>query len=325
MVTVDALACELGQSLGQVLSHLEGLVDAGCLIQRHPHEGVRLERSGLSVWADYLHWVDRERHLPTTYEVYARIGSTQDAARRLIESKGHRADGAVVAADFQDAGRGRLGRRWLAPAGTAVLFSRCCVGPPGAAIPSTDRLVLAASVAVATAVERVAAPSGLDVTIKWPNDILAGDRKLAGILVERFRPRRPPTPDHLPVATLDLPVQAQAAVIGIGINVGLTPKLLPPELRERVTSLAMCNRHVDRLAILTESIWQLDAALATDAGELLRQWRRRSPIVNQRVRLKNSGRSIEGQVIDLDPSDGLIVRSDLGSIVHLPAATTTYA
>lgn len=318
MVTIHALAGELNQPIDRVLLDIERLVQAGCLLQRHPQQGVMLQCSGLAVWADYLKWADRNSQFSRTYEVYGKIGSTQDAARRLIEGQRCQADGAIVAADCQDAGRGRLGRSWFAPAGTGVLFSRCCVQSGRTTIPPTDGLVLAASVAIAAAVEQVT--DGLSVAIKWPNDILVGGRKLGGILVECFSPRRPTSPD----APSGRAVESRAAVIGIGINVDLGPEQIPAQLRLPMTSLSMCGQRIDRLAVLSESIRQLDAALAMGPDELLEQWRRRSPIMSQRVRLQSSGRYIEGQVIDLDPNDGLIVRTDVGSIVHLPSATTTY-
>lgn len=85
MVTIHALAGELNQPIDRVLLDIERLVQAGCLLQRHPQQGVILQCSGLAVWADYLKWADRNSQFSRTYEVYGRIGSTQDAARRLIE------------------------------------------------------------------------------------------------------------------------------------------------------------------------------------------------------------------------------------------------
>ena len=140
------------------------------------------------------------------------------------------------------------------------------------------------------------------------------NRKLAGILVETFAV--PSLPDKV------------AAAIGVGINVDIDPGQLPadpPGLADRLISLsAVRNAPVDRLLVLSEAIGCMDDALSqTDVGPLLETWRRRCPLLSQWVRLRSDGVTIQGQVIDLDPSAGLIVRTDTGTVVHLPAATTT--
>jgi BirA family biotin operon repressor/biotin-[acetyl-CoA-carboxylase] ligase len=134
--------------------------------------------------------------------------STNDRARELaIEGA---PSGTVVTADEQSAGRGRHGRRWSAPAGTALLYS--------AVLRPLDLrhllLPLAAPVAVAEACESV---GGVECRIKWPNDVWLDERKLAGILIEA----RPP----------------EWAVIGIGVNVAIAANEFPEDLRWPATSL----------------------------------------------------------------------------------------
>lgn len=307
-VSVTELARQMNSSAGRVQVELQRLAAAGCQFERHPHAGVRLLQTGLGAWVDYLRHLDgRRRRL---VEVYRSTSSTQDAARRLVAAEGLAADGAVVAADEQTQGRGRLGRRWFAPAGSALTFSRICVRPGEASPLSVDRLTFATAVAVAEAVECVTAPQPPEVRIKWPNDLYVLGRKLAGILVETHR-----------VGTV------QAAVVGVGINVTIQPQDLPgdePDLSQRITSLAMENRRVDRLALLAEVVGRMDHAIdGDDVSGLLEQWRRRSMLMSRQVELVSDGRTIRGQVLDLDPWAGLIVRSDEGALMHLPAATTT--
>lgn len=110
-------------------------------------------------------------------------------------------EGALVVADHQTAGRGRLGRSWEAPAGTALLFSLLLKPPPERHAPE---LSLVAGIAVADALERTL---GLSVQIKWPNDVMLRRKKIAGCLAE---------------------VRDGAVVLGIGINVGQTQEELPP-------------------------------------------------------------------------------------------------
>jgi BirA family biotin operon repressor/biotin-[acetyl-CoA-carboxylase] ligase len=110
-------------------------------------------------------------------------------------------EGALVVADHQSAGRGRLGRSWDAPAGTALLFS-VLLKPP--AERRTPELSLVAGIAVADALERTL---GLSVQIKWPNDVMLRRQKIAGCLAE---------------------ARDGAVVLGIGVNVDQTRAELPP-------------------------------------------------------------------------------------------------
>jgi BirA family biotin operon repressor/biotin-[acetyl-CoA-carboxylase] ligase len=109
-------------------------------------------------------------------------------------------EGSLAVADHQSAGRGRLGRTWEAPAGTALLFSILLKPPPERDV---RELSLVAGVAVADAIEETI---GLSVQIKWPNDVMLRRRKIAGILAE---------------------LRDGAVVVGIGINVNQTREQLP--------------------------------------------------------------------------------------------------
>ena len=119
------------------------------------------------------------------------------------------------------------------------------------------------------------------------------------------------------------------AIIGVGLNVSLLPDQLPddpndPTLRERITSLAMLNIHADRLAVLGRLVGEVDHALdRADPDDLLKSWRSRSTLIGQHVSLQSDGRRYTGEVADLDPNLGLILRTSNGSMAHLPAATTT--
>jgi BirA family biotin operon repressor/biotin-[acetyl-CoA-carboxylase] ligase len=137
------------------------------------------------------------------------IGSTNAEARRL--AIGDSPSGTLVTSEEQTDGRGRQGRAWATPAGKALAYSvivRREIEIPGL-------FPLRAGLAVCEAVER----EGVErAEIKWPNDVMVGGRKCAGILVEA----RP---------------QDGWAVIGIGVNLSITPDEFPPEFRDRATSV----------------------------------------------------------------------------------------
>ncbi|MCL2417913.1 MAG: biotin--[acetyl-CoA-carboxylase] ligase [Conexibacteraceae bacterium] len=177
-----------------------------------------------------------------------RIESTNTLARELAAVGAPH--GTLVTATEQTAGRGRQGRAWSAPAGTALVCSWVIREP-------VALLSLAAGVAVAElSAELCAEPGGAEALLKWPNDVLIGGRKVAGILVEG----RP---------------QERWAVLGIGINVAVQPDQLTAELRERAATLGLAPAEIEptlaRLRDLLEH-WLaappaavLDAVRARDA------------------------------------------------------------
>jgi BirA family biotin operon repressor/biotin-[acetyl-CoA-carboxylase] ligase len=142
-------------------------------------------------------------------------------------------EGALVAADEQTAGRGRLGRRWLAPAGTSLL----CSLQLRPAMPS-ERLPELTVVAARACAEAIAALTGLEPELKFPNDLLVGGRKVAGILAE---------------------AREQRVVLGIGVNVNVPAEELPQEVDRPATSLLVeTGRELDRAELLAELLERLE-------------------------------------------------------------------
>jgi len=141
-------------------------------------------------------------------------------------------EGTVAVTEFQSAGRGRLGRGWHAPPGTAVHASIAL--RPGAARP-TPELTLVAAVAAATAIEEATA---LPARIKWPNDVMLDGRKVAGVLGE---------------------LRDDLVVLGIGINVNQTRDELPPDARQPPGSLrSLTGRAHDRPKLLGSLLLRLE-------------------------------------------------------------------
>lgn len=163
------------------------------------------------------------------YHYEERCPSTQ----RLLQADDP--EGAVAVAEEQSEGRGRLGRSWHAPARTSVLVSillRPAVDPP-----RLPELSLIAGGAVA---EAIADTTGLDPAIKFPNDVLLGDRKVAGILAEAGDGR---------------------VVLGIGVNANQTVEQLPPDTETEPTSLRLeLGEPVDRAALLAAILSRVEQA-----------------------------------------------------------------
>lgn len=142
-------------------------------------------------------------------------------------------EGALVVAEEQTAGRGRLGRRWLAPAGTSLLCS-LQLRPP---VPP-ERLPELTVVASHACAEAIAALTGFEPELKFPNDVLLGGRKVAGVLAEAREGR---------------------VVLGVGVNVNVTADELPQEVDRPATSLLVeTGREIDRAELLVELLERLE-------------------------------------------------------------------
>lgn len=203
---------------------------------------------------------------------HRRIASTSDRARELaVAGAPH---GTLVTAGRQAAGRGRQGREWVAPEGRALLCSLVLRDPP-------RLLPLAAGVAVAEAV-------GEDALVKWPNDVLLGGRKVAGILAEG----RP---------------QEGWAVLGIGVNVAVRPRDLPAALRGTAGSLGLEPAAVeDVLAVVLE---RLAARLADGEDQILASFRGRDALAGRQVTWGGGSGSAagvdgEGRLVVVAPGGG---------------------
>jgi BirA family biotin operon repressor/biotin-[acetyl-CoA-carboxylase] ligase len=225
---------------------------------------------------------------------YRSVESTQAVARAWADTG--TPEGSVVLTDHQTAGRGRHGRPWIAPAGTALLFS--VVLRPALPVSRWPEIPLVAGCAVAEALEAVAPVSA---RLKWPNDVLVGGRKLAGILAEGVA-------GVLPLI-----------ILGIGVNVSQRERDWPPDVRDRAASLSGLGAAVGRPTLLTAILERLSAwygVLLDDGFEAGRAaWRRRG-LLGARVRLPDG----EGTAVDLGPGGELLVRRDDGRVAALLAA-----
>lgn len=220
--------------------------------------------------------------------------STQTVLHRLAADGAP--EGTVVVADHQTRGRGRYGRSWVASPGRALLAS--ILLRPALPPPRLGEIGLAAAVAAADALETTA---GVAVRIKWPNDLLVGSKKVAGILAE---------------AALEGAGGGYVA-LGVGINVSQGPEEFPSELRGRATSLALAGgRPVGREALLAALLAELEVryrTLSTEGFPPIREaWLARA-VLGQRV-VYGGG---EGVAVDLAPDGGLIVRNGDGRLTTI--------
>jgi BirA family biotin operon repressor/biotin-[acetyl-CoA-carboxylase] ligase len=227
-------------------------------------------------------------------EHHASLGSTNDEAFRRADQGA--AEGLVVIADAQTAGRGRQGRSWWDAPGSSLLFS--ILLRPSIPLPQCPLLALALACAVAEAgTDAVGGP--LDV--KWPNDVLHAGRKVCGVLAESR------------VSGARLPVRP-VVVIGAGINVNQSEADFPEELRARATSLriAGAGRAFRSDEILTSILSRFERyvtlAAGGDAAGLWTAVTSRLPKPGAEVSLLSGGRRIDGIVEGITESGALRIQ-----------------
>jgi BirA family biotin operon repressor/biotin-[acetyl-CoA-carboxylase] ligase len=216
------------------------------------------------------------------------ISSTNDEARRLARAGAP--EGMLVVADYQTVGRGRLERRWEAPAGSSLLMS--LVFRPHLAAHQVQRLTMICGLA---AVEAIEAQTGLYVGLKWPNDLVIDGAKLGGILTEI----------ELAGKRVDY------AVVGIGLNVNLDPGQLPQDLLMVATSLShLLGREVERLPLLRALLQAVEVRYkALNAGQLPQaEWAERLVTLGQWVAVSAMGACVEGVAEGVNEDGALLVR-----------------
>jgi BirA family biotin operon repressor/biotin-[acetyl-CoA-carboxylase] ligase len=215
------------------------------------------------------------------------VTSTMDVAGTLASERS--AHGIVVIADQQTAGRGRRGHSWESPAGAGIYLS--LLWRPSATL-AMPLVTLAAAVGVRAG---IAASTGLTARVKWPNDLVIGTRKLAGILCE-----------GIGIGTSD-----EIVIVGAGVNV--MAAAFPPDVLQRSTSLeGELGRAVDRGAVtasVIEGLFESLGALDTDPGDILQQWRAASPsAVGTRVEWDGK----HGVTTGIDETGALLVKTTNG-------------
>jgi BirA family biotin operon repressor/biotin-[acetyl-CoA-carboxylase] ligase len=240
-------------------------------------------------------------------QTFDETGSTNREAMRLASEGAP--DGTVVVAEAQTEGRGRLGRIWISPPRANIYAS--VILRPDFPPTSAPLITLAASVALARA---VASHCEVEARIKWPNDVLIGGRKLAGILTEMSS-----EPDRI-----------RHVVVGFGVNVNSEVDDFPADVRVTATSVrSVTGKDASRAGLLKKILEELERSyLMLTAGErdaVLDEWRGLSDTLGRRVRVVMHGSDITGRVVDIDSSGALIVEQDdgisvtvtSGDVVHL--------
>lgn len=286
-ISGEEISEKLGVTRAAVWKHIKAIEEEGYSVEAVRRLGYRLRANGIREVevAPYLRteWLGRD------YTYLQEVNSTNRYAKGLADDGA--VNGAVVAADYQTGGRGRLGRVWDSPSGSGVWFS--LVLRPPISPEKAPQISLATAVGVAAGLKKLGYAAG----IKWPNDIYIDGLKVCGMLTEM----------HGSMEAVDW------VVVGIGIN--CLERELPPEIRDMATTLAMAGgKDVCRAEVLGEVLNSLEHyynVLYTDGfAEIRRIWLEDNITLGKRVKISTINEVFYGEALDMREDGSLLVKRE---------------
>jgi BirA family biotin operon repressor/biotin-[acetyl-CoA-carboxylase] ligase len=299
------MALQLGVTRAAVWKTMVLLKKDGYVIESSPAKGYLLVESPDLCIADLKKNIAATKKIGHELFFYDSVPSTNMVAMELA-SQGC-PDGTVVISDAQTAGKGRLGRSWSSPPGKNLYMS--IVLRPGISPRDATALTLLAAVACASVLRRFAS---IPVSIKWPNDLIVGHRKMGGILTEIK-------------ADLD---RINYAIVGIGININLTAEEMPQEIKAIATSIFIeTGGHFSRSELAGALILNFDKwyrLLLTKGKKVItNEWLTMSSTIGKRIRVTAMNQTFEGVAEGIDDEGLLIVKLHEGTYRKVSAGDIT--
>ena len=233
--------------------------------------------------------------------------STNEKAMELAQKAPGRLEGTVIIADSQERGRGRFGRTWISPPGVNLYFT--VLLKPSFSAKEASVVTLMAAIAVASAIRECV---NLNAVIKWPNDILIGNKKVGGILTEM----------KSNIDTVDF------IAVGIGVNVNMSLDALPENLRALATSLKgekgeMINRVRLLGTILAKMEHWYKILLKGGKKALFDEWLRLNSTIGEKVMVKTHNHTLRGIAEGVGDNGELIVKLSSGKTEKILAGEVT--
>ena len=293
-ISGEELSEKLGITRSAVWKHINTLKYEGYIIDSIRNKGYKLLSS-----PDILDSHRISSRLDTQFIgkkiiLLRSTDSTNEEAKRIAQKSSD--DGIIIAAEEQRAGKGRLGRSWSSGADGGLFFS-LLMRPE---LPPVDiaSITLASGYAVCLAIRNF---TGLDARIKWPNDVIIGNKKLCGILTEM-------------AAQSDC---IDYVIIGIGVNVNNAS--FPEEISEKATSLYLeTDTRINRSDLLAEIIKRLDSVISSFLVSLsiddIENFKRLCATMGRQVSVKRGNTEITGTACDITPTGELIIQTDIGNV-----------
>jgi BirA family transcriptional regulator, biotin operon repressor / biotin---[acetyl-CoA-carboxylase] ligase len=290
----DELGVELGVSRTAIWKQIKKVGELGLSIESVKGRGYRLE-GGLDLLSKdevVESLSEKAKSLITELDIAGVVDSTNTLAMGKAMNG---AAGYVCAAEQQSTGRGRRGRQWVTPYAGSIALS--IVWESNGGVASLEGLSLAVGVAVVDALSAI----GVDkAELKWPNDVLHGGKKLAGVLIEIAGDAEGPC----------------RVVIGVGLNVSIPPRLMLGVDQPWTDVSSIVKRRVSRsllLAILINELMDMLSNFAKDGFTAYRtRWQSMDAFAGENVSIKLGEESVEGRASGVDESGAIIIETDSG-------------
>ncbi len=292
-ISGQLLGEQLGISRAAVAKHIKSLCELGLDIYKVNNKGYCLNQEIALISQHRLESEFQKLAGHTgNFETYASIDSTNTELMQRLASKQALTSGTVIVAEMQNAGRGRRGRVWQSPFGANLYYSYYWLLDDGL------QAAMGVSVAVGLAVfDCIKALYNVEVSLKWPNDILVNNHKLAGVLVELDG--QPEGPCHL--------------VIGIGLNIAM-PERASEHIDQAWIDLKRLGMQVDKNVLIAQLTYCLEQRLAqyqlSGLSDMYQEWNNVNAFAEQLVTLNTGQKTWRGICVGIDQQGGLILRQD---------------
>ncbi|MGI0073913.1 MAG: biotin--[acetyl-CoA-carboxylase] ligase [Nitrosotalea sp.] len=296
----------LGLSRAAVWKNIKKLQTLGYKIQSKRNAGYKLiTKTNLLLPWEIMQGLQTET-LGSKIYYFETIDSTQDFALKLTSK--HYENGSLIIAQKQTSGRGRLNRKWVSPKG-GIWFS--ILLKPNFEIMQVSLFPMMTSLALAITIEKILK---LKPKLKWPNDVMLNNKKVAGILVD---------------ASVESN-QIDYIVIGVGINFKIEPKTIAKLInkeRNEITTLVNQNENADPVLFLQVFLFELERLynklITNNIKEIKSEWKKRSSTLGKNVTISTPSGQIKGKAVRLD-DDGALVISQRGRIQRLLVGDVSY-
>jgi BirA family biotin operon repressor/biotin-[acetyl-CoA-carboxylase] ligase len=293
-VPLEQLVNETGKSQKEVENEFDTLENEGYIIN-HTKLGYRLIKTPNLLLPYEVKKGLKTKFMGKDIHYFKEVDSTNDVAKYLAENGAE--EGTVVVAEIQNRGKGRRGKTWISPPGGVWMSIILRPDIPPSKAP---QLTLVTGVAVAETLKK---ELKLDVGIKWPNDILIGNKKVCGILTEVN-------------ASIN---KVNYVVVGIGIDMNVDVPLFPPDLQKGATSLKNeLDTEINGAILVQKFLLNLEKLYNqfTDGKfpDILNEWRFLSKTIGSKVEVRTRGKTIRGDAVGINKDGILILELDDGSL-----------
>ncbi|MBA4602577.1 biotin--[acetyl-CoA-carboxylase] ligase [Thermoactinomyces mirandus] len=295
-ISGEEMSRQVGCSRAAIWKHIEELRQAGYEIEARPRHGYRLKYRPDRLAPEEIHPHLQTERFGREMEYICFTPSTQIIAHK--RAKDGAPEGTVVVAEEQAEGRGRMGRVWYSPPKTGIWMS--LILRPPIPLAEASHLTILASVGVREAIQK---ETGLDVQIKWPNDLLINGKKVCGILTELR-------------GEYD---QIHYVITGIGMNVNVSESDFPVELRKIGTSLAIeTGRTIHRASLLATILKELEQTyfiyLQEGFSAIREKWEQGAAMLGKIITARTAQGSVTGVAERINEQGALLIRTSTGIV-----------